>query len=212
MTTDLIGFIDESRKPMRDRRTGRVLAAANHYVVAAGVVLAGDLQPIRLQLAKLETDLGFPLHYSDMSRERRRRVAQSVSAIGGWDGYLFETARPLPRRHYSEHFVRSKVVGAAFECLSSDVEVTVATLETRNHPSKGLYQLDEKDHQVLQSLVSEKRVASGFRITHTDKSERVLALADILAGARTDYLCGVDVEPFAILTHLVRRTVKVLER
>ncbi len=197
---------------MRNRRTGRVLAAADHYVVAAGVVLAGEAQSVRLEIAQLEADLGFPLHYSDMGSERRRRVARLVAAIEGWDGYLFETARPLPQRHYSEHFVRSKVLGAAFECLSSDVDVTSATLESRNHPTKGLNQLDRKDHQVLQSLLSEKRVPHGFRITHDDKSERMLVIADVLAGARTDYLCGVDVEPFATLAHRVRRTVSVLRR
>ena len=103
-------------------------------------------------------------------------------------------------------------VGAAFECLSSDVDVTSATLETRNHPTTRSNQLDRKDHQVLQSLLSEKLVPSGFRITHDDKSERMLALADILAGARTDYLCGVDVEPFATLAHRVQHTVSVLGR
>lgn len=211
MATDLVAFIDESRKPMRDRRTGRVARTGYHYVVAGGVVIGGDADRVRLRLAGLEADLGFPLHYSDMSLERRRRAAQALATVDGWEGYVFETARPLPDQNYSEHFVRAKVVGAAFECLSTDGGVVYATLETRNHPGRGLNELDRKDHQVLQKLLSQNRVPRDFRISHADKSEKLLAIADLLAGARTDYLCAVDNEPYGLLAHLVNRSVKVLE-
>ncbi len=210
MAIDLIAFIDESKKPMRDRRTGRVAGTGDHYVVAGGVVISGDADRVRLRIADLEADLGFPMHYSDMSSERRRRAAQALASVDGWEGYLFETAQPLPSQHYREHFVRAKVIGAALECLSTDGGVVRATLETRNHPGRGLSQLDEKDHQVLQKLLSQKRVRSGFRITHANKSEKLLAIADLLAGARTDYLCAVDSEPFALLAHMVQDPVKVL--
>jgi len=35
---DLIAFLDESRKPVRDGRTGRVSGRGDHYVVVAAVV------------------------------------------------------------------------------------------------------------------------------------------------------------------------------
>jgi hypothetical protein len=209
MATDLIAFIDESKKPMRDRRTGRVARTGDHYVVAGGVVISGDADRVRLQIAGLEADLGFPMHYSDMSPERRRRAAQALATVDGWEGHLFETARALPNQNYNEHFVRAKVIGAALEGLSTDGGVDHATLETRNHPGRGLNELDEKDHQVLQKLLSQQRVPSEFRITHADKSEKLLAIADLLAGARTDYLCAVDTEPFVLLGHLIQRPVKV---
>ena len=177
MATDLVAFIDESKKPMRDRRTGRVARTGDHYVAAGGVVISGDADRIRLQISALEADLGFPLHYSDMSRERRRSAARALATVDGWEGHLFETARPLPARNYSEHFVRAKVIGAALESLSTDGGVIYATLETRNHPGRGLNELDRKDHQVLQKLLSQKRVPQEFRIAHVDKSEKLLEAA-----------------------------------
>lgn len=203
--SDLVAFIDESKKPMRDPATGRVAERGEHYVVAAAVVIDGD-NDIRAAVADIEQRLGYRLHYADLrSRERRLAAVIELERVAGWDGYLFETARPLPSRHHSEHHIRAKTLTSAFAILGVDGGVTRIILETRATPSRGFTQLDQKDHEVLQKLLTRKTVPADLRISHTDKSEPLLAIADILAGARSDFLCLADQEAYPLIAHRVLR-------
>lgn len=204
MATNLIAFLDESRKPVRDPATGRVDSTATHYVVAAAVVLDGELDEIRTAVTEVERLLGYRLHYADLrSRRRRLRVVEALATVPGWDGYVFETARALHTRT-SEHHVRAKVLTVAFSHLSNDVGVLQLNLETRALPQRGFRVLDDKDNQVLERLLSQKAVPADLRINHVTKSEVVLCIADVLAGARSDFLCGADREAYPLLAHRVR--------
>lgn len=202
---ELIAYLDESRKPMRDPATGHVSGRGEHYVVAAAVVIEDDMD-LGEAIAGIEERLGYRLHYADLrSRERRLAAVTELAEIAGWDGYLFETARPLPSRHHSEHHVRAKILASAFTVLSADGGVSRVSLETRATPKKGFTQLDKKDHQVLQKLLTQKMVPADFGISHTDKSEPLLIIADILAGARSDFLCMADQEPYPLIAHRVQQ-------
>lgn len=208
---DLIAFLDESKKPMRDPATSRPSDRGEHYVVAAAIVIEGDAE-IRSAIAEIEARLGYRMHYADLrSRKRRLAAVRELERIQGWDGYLFETARPLRGRHHSEHHVRAKTLASAFTVLGSEVGVTRIILETRATPKRGFIALDEKDHQVLQKLLTHKAVPADLRIAHTDKTERTLAVADILAGARSDFLCLADMEAFPLIAHRVRAIVSVFK-
>ena len=213
MTTNLVAFIDESKKPVRDPATGRVAGTGDHYVVAAAVVLSGDLDDVRGALVAATQALGFPFHYADLrSRSRRLAALDAILAIDAWDAFLFETARPMSPRHNSEHHLRSKTLAAALRHLSTEVGTSRVVLETRAHPGRGLDQLDRKDHQVLQRLISLGEVAHGLSLGHVDKAEPVLQVSDVLAGVRTDHLCSVDRELYARVAHRVQKIVTVLDR
>ena len=131
MTTELIAFLDESRKPIRNPKTRRVGEPGRYYyVVAAAVVIDGDIPNIRSQLGRVEAGLGYPLHYRELSTARRVSALEAIDRIDGWDGYLYETARPLPGAGYSEHHVRAKIIAEAFTHLSSQgvVEAVLALI------------------------------------------------------------------------------------
>jgi hypothetical protein len=209
MTIELVAFIDESMKPLRDRATGKPTSNA-FYVVAAAIVLEGDLSCIRAELAEIEKQFGCPIHYGDLGHDRRVEAAEAIVSIAGWDGYLFETSHALSPRHHKEKYVRNKAMKEAFSYLGSEEGVSQAVLETRADPKKGFLALDQDDHEVLQKLLARKEVPSDFRISHQSKSEPVLQLADVLAGARSDFLCGVNQDVYPRIAHRVRSTRKVL--
>lgn len=62
---------------------------------------------------------------------------------------------------------------------------------------------------MLESLLTENKVGRSFGITHAGKEEPLLWLADVLAGARTDFLCGVDMEMWSLMAHRVSAIVRV---
>ncbi len=213
MSADLVAFMDESRKPMRDPATGRPSGIGEHYVVAAAIVIDGDGDAIRGSIADIERRLDYALHYADLRSGRRRRAAiAELDRISGWDGYLFETARPLEARHHSEHHVRAKILEVAFAFLGTDVGVSRIVLETRSAPARGFTQHDEKDHQVMQKLLTRKAVPAGLRIAHAGKSERILAIADVLAGARSDFVCLADLEAYPLVAHRIRNIKSLFEK
>ena len=204
--TELIAFLDESRKPMRDPAAGRVGDSGRYYyVVAAVVVLDGDSSNIGRQLGRVEAEVGVQLHYRNLSAARRLEALEGIGGIDGWEGYLFETARALPDAHYSEHHVRAKVIAEALTLLGSE-GVVEAVLETRAGTKKDFQPLDDKDHQVLRKLQRQGAVPNSFRIRHDDKTEAILQIADLLAGARSDGLCGVNRETYYRISHRVRAT------
>lgn len=202
---DLVAYLDESKKPMRDMATGRPSGKGEHYVVAAAVVIEGDSATIREAIVSIEARLGYRLHYADLrSRERRLAAIEELDRIPGWDGYLFETARPLPASGYSEHHIRAKTLTVAFTVLGVDVGVTRVILETRAAPKRGFTRLDENDRGVWQKLVTNKEVPADLRMDHADKTEPILAVVDILAGARSDFLCLSDQEAYPLIAHRIR--------
>ena len=212
MTTELVAFVDESVEPMRDPGSGAVSGTGKHYVVAAAVVLDGDIDAMRGSLDRIRVAIGHALHYRNLTRQHRLRSLEAIAHVTGWEGYLFETARPLLARNVSEHHVRAKLLGNAFEFLSMSRGVARAVLETRSHPTAGFITLDQKDHDVLRRLRRREEVAGAFEIDHAGKSEPILQIADLLAGARSDWLCGVDRDPYSVITHRVRSTRAAFDR
>ena len=212
MTTDLIAFLDESRKPMRNPTTGRVdERGRTHYVVAAVVVISGDKPNIRRQLEQIVVELGYPLHYQDLSTVRRVDALEAIDGIDGWDGYLYETARPLPDAGYSEHHVRAKLVAEALTHLSCQGALE-AVLETRAGTNQRFLPLDAKDHDVVRRLRRQEAIPDSFRISHEDKTETILQVADLLAGARSDWLCDVNRDAHARIGHRVRAIRTVFDK
>ncbi len=212
MTSDLIAFLDESHKPMRNPATGRVDdPGLNHYVVAAAVVIVGDRPNIRRQLGRAEDEIGCSLHYRDLTPARRAGALQAINSIDGWDGYLFETAQALPEALYNEHHVRAKVIAAAFTLLSSE-GVVEAVLETRAGTKTDFQPLDDNDHRVVHKLQRQGVVPESFRIRHDDKTEAILQIADLLAGARSDWLCGVNRVVYPRVAHRIRATLTVFDK
>ncbi|MCQ3805561.1 MAG: DUF3800 domain-containing protein [Acidimicrobiia bacterium] len=183
-----MAFLDESRKPLRDSATRRLdTHGRKHYVVAAAVVIDGDSPNIRSRLKQIEAEGGYPLHYQDLSTARRVKALEAIDGIDGWDGYLYETARGLPDAGHSEHHVRAKVIERALTHLSSE-GVVKATLETRAGTNRRFLPLDNKDHDVMRRLQRQQAIPGSFRISHNDKTEAILQIADLLAGAHSDAL------------------------
>lgn len=197
---DILAFVDESKKPVRDPATGKVSAAGDHYVVAAAIVLNGDAADIRAELRDLLEEVGHDLHYSHMSARRRAVALTGIVDISGWDGLVYETATPVPGRR-PEQRTRARILTAALPDLTEVHGVRVVTLETRAAPQKGFYTLDQDDHATWRSLIDRGLVPSGRAIAHGDKSEPLLWVADLLAGARSDYLCGTDRGMYPLIAH-----------
>lgn len=204
MDTEMIAFLDESRKPLRNPATQRVEGHGRyHYVVAAAVILNGDTSSTSLQLRQIRDRIGYPLHYQKLRRLRRRvEAVEAIEEIDEWDCYMFETARALPEANFTEHHVRAKTMEAAFSRLSS-LGIMRAVLETRAHPKKS-FKLDERDHEVLNRLKLHGDVPDDFQISHASKTQTLLQLPDLLAGARSDWICNVYLDPYARVSHRVR--------
>ena len=87
-----------------------------------------------------------------------------------------------------------------------------ATLETRSGTNRRFRLLDNKDHGVVRKLLRQKAIPGSFRISHSDKTEAILRIADLLAGARSDELCGVNRETHYRINHRVRATRTVFSK
>jgi hypothetical protein len=176
-------------------------------VVASTVAFDGDLDDYRAKIAAAEADLGYKLHFSDLRSHTRRvnAVDAVVDLLEGWESHLFESSVPFRATAGAEHHARARLLEAAFTYLGTEAGVSRVVLETRAEPASGFDQLDTKDHRVLQKLHSRSQVPDGFSISHATKDELALGLADILAGARTDALCGKDDECYARLSHRVTK-------
>ena len=198
----LIGFLDESVKPVRDPSTRRVSKTDRHYVMAAVVLFEEDTDSVRSELVNIHNRLGYPLHYSDLrSQQRRKEAIEAIDSLNEWDVYVFETAKPFSG---SEHHIRAKILESAFMYLSQSEGVQHLVLETRSHPDGGFEKLDENDHRVLRKLINKREISSDFRISHDGKSELILQIPDIIAGTRSDHLCSADREAYAMVSHRVR--------
>jgi hypothetical protein len=209
--TDLVAYLDESKKPVRDESTGKVLPTHEYYVVAAAIVLSGEAHEVRAALATAVDRLRYRLHYREFrSVQRRAEALDAIAAIDGWEAYIFETAKPMSNRHNSEHHLRSKTLGTAFNVLSTEVGVNDVVLESRAHLARGFTSLDRNDNSVLKSLRDDGVVPPELSIRHADKAESLFQLPDLVAGARTDHLCGVDRQFYARIANRVRLVTAVL--
>ena len=129
---DLVAYLDESRKPVRDPATGKVAGYREHYIVAAAVVLRADGEGMRQHIASVERDLGFGLHYRHL-RSGARKVAalEAILAMPDWDGYLFEISAPIGFRRYPEAFVRAAILKVAFPRLAKVIGDGRVVIESR---------------------------------------------------------------------------------
>lgn len=203
--TTLIAYIDESRKPARDRRTGKVATEGQHYAVAAAVLLAGDADPARNRLRRIADQVtgGNPLRWSDLGTMKRKTVVEGILAIDSWEAWIYETGDGVLTSRTPDVRVRAYALGTAFDHLSTDVGVGHAVLETRSQPKLGFTTHDRQDRSLLVSRQQKGAASVGFTIEHLGKSEPLLWLADVMAGMRTDYLCWVDRETYPIVAHRV---------
>lgn len=197
---DLTAYIDESCKPVRDRKSRRA-STQQHYVAASAIILNGDEQRLRADLDALQHAIDAPLHYYQLSTTKRIEVAKRLADIDGWEGGTFETGLPYGPST-SEHHARAKVIGAALTVLPTK-GATHVVLEARGVANVGFGKLNQKDHDVLRKLQHQKQVPRELRIEHRTKDELILAIADFVAGARTDHLCGVTDQPHALLAHRI---------
>ena len=209
MEIELCAFIDESYKPVRDLRTGRVSRRGRHYLVAAAVVFDADADQVRAKLLAIEAHLGYQIHWADLGRTRKLEVMEALDGIADWDAYIYETDRPYPERGHSEHHLRAKVLRAAFDHLGHDVGIRNVVLETRSAPKIGFTELDLRDGRLLQSQQSKKEAPADMRLEHRDKGEALLWVADVIAGSRSDHLCLKDLDVYPRLGHRVQ-TIKAV--
>jgi hypothetical protein len=205
---DLVAYLDESRKPVRDPATGNVAGGFEHYVVAAAVVFGEDADAVRESVRGIERDLGFALHYGELrSRARRLAVVDAIVALPDWDGYVFETARAVDVRRRSEHAIRAAILTEAFPTLEGEAGVGRIVLESRAMPTGTLGPIDKKDLDALRRLRIGGRVAYSLQVGHAPKFEAIVAIPDIIAGARSDFICGADRSIYPRLAHRVRGAV-----
>lgn len=204
---ELVAYLDESKKPVRNRATGKVSGDAEVYVVVAAIVFRGGQDAMRNSLKGIRSTVGAPLHYAELTDRRRTHALQAVCELSGWDAYIFETAEPRPVAH-RESGVRDRALRTAVCMLAGDFGVRNFTLETRATAAKQFFRLDEDDHRTLSSLLSRGEVAADTRIVHDDKSENLLALPDLVAGARTDHLANKDSTPYSLVSHRVIEVVR----
>lgn len=209
--TRLIAYVDESRKPVRDRKSRRVAPDGQHYAVAAAVLFAGDTDSVRAELVEVADEVsgGRPLHWSVLGLPKRRIVIERISRIDSWDGWVYETDDGVLTSRTPDVRVRAYALGSAFDHLSTEVGVSHAVLETRSQPLHGFTTHDEQDRSLLIARRQKGTTASGFTIEHRGKDEPLLWLADILAGVRTDYLCWVDRDTYPLIAHRVATPVVV---
>ena len=199
---EILAFLDESKKPVRDAETGKVATSGEHYAVAAAIILSGEADKVRFQLRQLLNKVGHDLHYSQLGSRGRVSALTDIATINEWDALIYETSRSVPVQR-PERRTRARLLTVAFPELAHRQGVRKITLETRATPVKGFTTLDEHDHATWRSLIDRGLVPPGRVIVHGDKTEPLLWIADLIAGARTDYLCGVDRSMYPLIAHRV---------
>jgi hypothetical protein len=201
---DLVAFVDESLKPVRRApvRSGNGLQVS-HYAMAAVVLLAGDLTDCRWTLRMLAGKRAKGLHYASLSERQRLEVVMEVTSWPYWDALVVETERPVPV--HNDRPQRRSVLGVLLSELATSFGVQHIVLESRAHPSGAFGRLDRDDVLLAASLRESGRLPADVSVEHRGKGEAALALADLIVGARTDFLCGVNRAPWGAVAHRVRR-------
>lgn len=201
---DLIAFIDESLKP--SRRAGMVggTRPPSFYAVAALVVLAAEAEDLRAGLKPLTPSRGGKARYKAMSAAARREAAILLSWQHMWDAVVVETSRAVPVRN--DRTLRGAVLWRAFATLERDHGVRRVVAESRSHPSGAFSRLDHDDVLLVGAARQVGVVSPEFVVSHAREDEMLLAAADVIVGARTDAICGIDRTPWGLLAHRVSIT------
>jgi len=199
----LVAFIDESHRPVRDRKTGKADLSRWFYVIGVVVVFSDDIEACRQQLADIETKLGYELHYHDLkSPTRRTNAVDAIASLPSWDGFIIEDPKPIPQGGGYEQTARERLLYRGFPLLAG-LGVTRVVLETRVRATTRQATLDERDRAVVVKLRQQGRLGDSFITRHTTKAESMLKLADMLASCRTDFLCARSEEIYPRIGHRV---------
>lgn len=197
-----VAYIDESKKPERHWGTGAVLEG-RRYAAAAAVVMRGDASNIRRSLEQIAAAVGVDqIHYSDLTRARQEALARDLGSLADWDGLVTVTERSALLRH--DRTVRTSVLTSQLPSLVQAFGVEEAVIESRTRRLDRTQQLDKDDLDLAQGLRDTGLIPADFRVRHAGKDEPLLWLADFLASSCTDYVCGVNAAPWALLAHRVR--------
>jgi len=117
-----------------------------------------------------------------------------------WACVIAETSEPV-RIQVPDRQIRDRTLATLLPYLAEQLHIEHTVLESRGKPGSGFEILDDHDHRTLQRLRDKKLVAGQLRIEHRTKDETLLALADIVAGARTDHLCHVRYDLYPRIAH-----------
>lgn len=190
--TDIIGFLDESRRPIRlADKDGNIKARRQSlYAVAAALVQQDQAQPLREGIQRIAASIPTPLHYADLTNRRRLAVLEHLMALPGWEAVIVETDTPVRIRN--DRTVRGAVLSAVFRQLHDRHQITRLMIETRTDPLDPTARLDHDDVLLADILYRRGELQMAPAITHGTKSEPLLALPDLLVGARTACICAVD--------------------
>ncbi len=200
---DLLAFIDESKRPVRNRKTGKPDTTQWQYALAAVVIMRADLTLVRQQLQQIEADLNYKLHYHEMkSHTRRRNAIDAINSIAEWDGYIAETSKPIKPSGEKEHGARASQLKQAFVYLGIR-GITQVAIETRVRPEAKHKTLDKNDLAMAKKLRDQKIIDARFHLEHVGKEETLLKIADLLASSRTDMLCARDEAIYPRIGHRV---------
>ena len=191
-STELIAFVDESKKPARDPLTGKALPRS-WYAMAAVIVLAGDADDLRARLVEISHDCGKPLHYKDLSKPIRREALSKVVELTDWDAEVVEIERPVQIRH--EPTVRRAVLAMLMRLVVGKHGVTSIVIESRSRRAT-TDTLDFDDRWLASELTRFGQLPDGVTITHRRKTEPLLWLPDLIVGARTDAVSRSDWRPW----------------
>jgi hypothetical protein len=134
-------------------------------------------------------------------------VVDTIVALPDWDGYVFETERAVDFRRRSDHAIRAAILTEAFPVLEEEAGVGFIVLESRAMPTGTVGPVDMKDLDVLRRVQFRGWVSGSLEVGHAPKSEAILAIADVIAGARSDFICGVDRSIYPRLAHRIRGAV-----
>ena len=157
------------------------------------------MEEISHQLGQIASHFTKGLHYSSLSRRQRLAALIDVHCIPGGDGLVVETSRAVVVRN--DRTLRRAVLAEAVLELANVWQARAITIESRSHPHGHFAKLDRDDSLLVAKLRDARQVSREISVEHASKGEVILGLADLLAGARTDWLCGVDRAPWSVVQH-----------
>lgn len=198
---DLIAFVDESLKPVRGGESHDGARPPSVYAVAAVVVLAAEADGLRAALNPLKASRGGKVHYSALSGAARLEAVVLLSRQVTWDALVVETNRAVSVRN--DRTLRRAVLWEAFATLQREHGVVRVIAESRSHPSGAFGRLDHDDVLLARTARQVGLVSAPFVVSHARGEETLLTAADVIVGARTDAVCGVDRTPWSLLAHRV---------
>lgn len=197
---DIIAFVDESKKPVREPATGRADTSSYFYVATSVVTFDSDIEALRSLLNELSEQLSKPLHYSELSSRQREHALSALCQSPDWEASVFETSKAF-HKSTDEHWVRARLLDQMLEEHTKDI--THFVLEQRGKPGTDFDALNERDHQVFRRHQRRSNLETQITLEHRDKSEIMLAIPDLISGARTDFLCRRDTLPYTHISHRV---------